>query len=223
MNLSIKDLLSKWVGYIISNWKILLGLIILVVIILSAYRKPELTLQYLTELKWPLLIFTVPLLFGEDIIYFLNKISSLNVKFPWGEMEVKMEEQRKEIKLAETGVVNYESNMPTDSLSDCQKELEFERLYNRILGLQFNLLQSLTKADRYIYSDVYHWYEKIKNEYPAFKNLNITDLLMYLNIKNLIEIKTEGGLLSQKIALTTYGKDFVNYISSQYSSQLSPT
>lgn len=199
--------------------KTILSLFLLAVTSLCVYMRPEISLQYISELKWPVVVLFLLISFKKEIKSFLiDQVSSLSIKAFGAEIKMKIKNQTEESKnireIDQHSIQSVDSSK--SSFSECEKELEFERIYNRLLELQFMLLESLLSKDRELLLDVYQWYDKYQKRIPALKNFDINNFLNYLYVKKLITVKNPDSLLCQKIGLTENGKKFVEYINKHY-------
>lgn len=204
----------------IKNWKFKFIITFFIIIaICLIYIKPVLSLQYISELKWPLLILIVLLLYKNEIAFIIKyKLSALTI---FGmEIKFKLENQDKlvEFTLRDSQIPLNNININGD-LAKCYKELQFERICNVILGSQLRLLQSLCNANK-SYLGVFAWYQSEQNIYPKPDKIGIFDLLNFLIKMKLIE-ELNTDIKDTKIyKLTDYGNEFLGYVETFYPHKL---
>lgn len=216
--------MSKIFGFI--DWT-LVGAICLLTLIYTVYYHADMTLEYIRVIKWPALYFATIIVFKNEIsVLATEKLRSFFIKVLGVELQGNLADQKSEIKNMEAQdnidssiVVDKEKELSTyidlKAAAEIQRalavreiELDFERIYNRIFGTQFSLLENLIVAGgKHAFLYVEEMYKAVQNANPVFNEWSIETYLNFLFRNSLIE---RGENMT--IDITDKGRSFVQYI-----------
>lgn len=218
----LKELLT---GLNIRKLGVLLGILAL----LCIWHNPILSLEYIKVICWPVVILLLAAVFQKEIsILTTEKLKSFFIKILGIEFQGNLTDQSQAIQtigerdnlpneivqqkmqeLSQSQVVlsNIVENLQRD-LAIKEIEVDFERIYNRIFGSQFFLLEHLiVNGGNLNFTIVTNWYLTVQNTNLALKDWNLFQYLNFLINNGLIE--NESNTL---IKITEKGKIFVQYI-----------
>lgn len=170
------------------------------------WLNPVLFLAYVEVIRWPLIVLLILWIFKREIsILTTEKLKSFFIKFLGVEVQGSLAEQNKE-----NPPINESENLPGDMIQEKIKELsqtketqsavidtlrrnlavkeielDFERIYNRIFGSQFSLLENLIVGGGSLkISQVADWYSaRICAQFPIFKEWALFSLFVLFRNK----------------------------------------
>jgi hypothetical protein len=221
------EIMQKVNDFIIKNH---LWVIVATITLFCVWLNPVLFLDYMRVVKWPFVMLIVLGYFRKEIsILTTEKLKSFFIKAFGVEFQGSLAEQNRESKpisepdslpnemiqekineLSQTHeILSTTIDALRRNLAVKEIEIDFERIYNRIFGSQFSLLENIIvnggnlKLDQAI-----HWYMGIQNQYTLFKEWNATQYLAFLQNNALIEFDSVNNI----IKISEKGKAFVKYI-----------
>jgi len=223
-------MLQKLNNFIEKNY---LWLFVAFLVLIFIRFDAVLLLNYIEVIRWPLVVLVVLWFFKKEIrILTTEKLKHFFIKVFGVELQGSLADQANESRL-NTEIEGLPNEMIQEKINELAQtkeiltntveavetlsrnlaikeiELDFERIYSRIFGSQFSLLENIIVNGGVVKFDyVSGWYSVTQNEYLLFKDWNVFQYIGFLQNNGLIQYDS----INNVVKITEKGKAFMNYI-----------